>query len=161
MSKPVILCVDDQRDVLAAVVKDLAPFATLCEIVDCESTTEARTQLADLHGRGQPLAVIVSDHIMPDENGIDFLADLAHDTRYEAARRVLVTGLATQQDTIRAINQARIDRYIEKPWATKALVEAVKEALTLYVVHNGLDYMPLIEVLDQPTLYRLLAKKSK
>ena len=39
MEKINIICVDDQREVLSAVLKDLAPLADIFHIEDCEAFT--------------------------------------------------------------------------------------------------------------------------
>ena len=39
-----IICVDDQREVLSAVLQDLSPLADYFNIEDCESAIEARIE---------------------------------------------------------------------------------------------------------------------
>jgi len=129
MSKPNILCVDDQREVLAAVKRELTPFSAEYEIVECESASEADEVLSDLKNENQNLALIICDHIMPGENGVDFLAKIDASDNFPNTKKVLLTGLASHQDTIKAINEAHIDHYFEKPWDSDNFVSVIKKLL--------------------------------
>lgn len=129
MSKPAILCVDDQREVLSAIRRELQSLGTDYEIVECESAKEAEEVLNELNTTGQETKLIICDHIMPGENGIDFLARLNTDDRFRKLKRIVLTGLASQQDTIKAINKAKIDYYLEKPWDSAEFIAAVKTLL--------------------------------
>lgn len=129
MSKPVILCVDDQREVLSAVCREMNIFESDFEIIESESAREAEEVMNELNQNNQSIAVIICDHIMPGENGVDFLARLNQDNRFNSIRKILLTGLASQQDTIKAINEAKIDFYLEKPWDSEELVSVVKKLI--------------------------------
>jgi len=127
MSKANIICVDDQREVLSAIKKDLESFSDNFNIVDCESAGEADEVIEDLLNDGESIALIICDHIMPGENGIDFLAKINNSEKLKNVKKLLLTGLATQQDTIKAVNEAQIDYYLEKPWDSTEFVGAVKK----------------------------------
>ncbi len=127
MSKANIICVDDQREVLSAIKKDLESFSDKFSIVDCESAGEADEVIEDLLNDGESIALIICDHIMPGENGIDFLARVNGIDKLKDVKKLLLTGLATQQDTIKAINEAQINYYLEKPWDSTEFIEAVKK----------------------------------
>lgn len=154
MKKLNILCIDDQREILAALRKDLNFIIDYCEIIDCESAEEAFEVLDEMDAMGEEPALIICDHIMPGENGIDFLTEIYQDMRFTQHQTLLLTGLATHEDTITAINQAHVDRYIEKPWDKDHLIKSVQILLTFYLVRSGLDYEPYLFIMDQPTLYR-------
>lgn len=148
MSNLAILCVDDQREVLAALKKDLAFFEEACDIIDCESATEAWEQVQALKASGTPLFLVVCDHIMPGENGVDFLARLTRKEEFRNMKKILLTGLADQHDTIRAINEAHVDLYVEKPWESDNLIASIKELLTDYITITGIDPEPFHLYLD-------------
>jgi len=139
MTKLTILCIDDQREVLAALQKDLIFFESVCDIVECESASEAWEVIQDLQQENLQLFLVVCDHIMPGENGVDFLARLQQEEGMINTKKILLTGLADQQDTIKAINKARIDLYIEKPWDGDELISSIKDLLADYVKTNKLD----------------------
>lgn len=148
MHKLNILCVDDQREVLAALKKDLSFFQPIVTMNDAESASEAEEVVRELAEAGEPLFLVVCDHIMPGENGVDFLARMIHDGELGETHKILLTGLADQNDTIRAINNAKIDLYMEKPWDGDELIKAVKILLGKYVAEKKLDDPELAPYLD-------------
>ena len=113
MDKLNLICVDDQREVLRAVLQDLQSFDSWVNIEDCESADEAIELMDELDSDGQMIALVISDHVMPGKTGVELLASIANDTRYIHTRKVLLTGQATHNDTINAINLAGIDHYFE------------------------------------------------
>lgn len=150
MSKPVILCIDDQRDVLAALSKDLDHFALQFDVVEAESADEAQEVLDDLDATGQPVALIISDHVMPGGTGVDLLSKIAAGPRFQQTRKLLLTGLATHADTIRAINEAKIDQYIAKPWDVAELHAAVARLVTHFIFDAMPDdHRKYLDILDK------------
>lgn len=160
MSTINIICIDDQRDVLATIRKDLALFEDKFTIIDCESANEADEVLEELDHHGEYIALLICDHLMPEKNGVDFLIEVNQDERFAATKKLLLTGMATHKDTIEAINMADIDRYIEKPWDSEQLVQIVKELLTYFIIPTGIDYQEYLPYMDQPTVYKLLKQRT-
>jgi two-component system chemotaxis response regulator CheY len=160
MSKPSIICIDDQREILAALEKDLTPFKSCCDIYSCESADEARELLDEEDQQGKPIALLICDHLMARTNGVDFLIEVNEDPRFEQVKKLLLTGMATHKDTIEAINLANIDRYIEKPWDREELIGTVKTLLTQYLLSTGRDYQECLSLLDEKTLYKELRKRT-
>lgn len=161
MSKPVILCVDDQREVLAALTKDLEPLTTHFSLVDAESADEALEVLDDLEAGGTPIALIISDHVMPGVSGVDFLSRVASQGRFAKTRKLLLTGLATHEDTIRAINEGHIDNYTAKPWQPGALLASVKKLITDYIF-DALpdDYLSYKSLMDPDVMIKRLQRRG-
>ncbi len=156
MNNIYIICIEDQREVLNAIVEDLSDFEERFIIEECESAGEAEALLDDIEAAGDYLGLVVSDHVMPGKSGVEFLTELNEDARFQDAKKILLTGLATHQDTIHAINRAAIDRYIEKPWDSPTLIRYVRELLTHFIIEKGIDYQGYLDYLDQPTLFQLL-----
>jgi len=160
MQKPNIVCIDDQREVLATLKKDLEIFLNFFEIEYCESAEEAEEVIDEIDANGEHLALLICDHIMPATNGIDFLIEIDKDIRFSNTLKLLLTGLATQKETIIAINNANIDYYIEKPWEGEDLTKAVKHLATKYILASGIDYKGFLTILDQELLYKELRVKN-
>lgn len=156
MDKINIICIDDEREVLEAIVHDLDFFDDLFNIEECESASECLELLEELDAQQQDIALIISDHVMPEKSGVELLTEVALDSRFLGTKKLLLTGLATQADTIKAINDAKIDNFLEKVWDPDQLVHTVKVLLTAYIVEKGLDYEEYMGNLDAPTLYRLI-----
>ncbi|HEY7866919.1 MAG TPA: response regulator [Psychromonas sp.] len=160
MEKINIICVDDEREVLESVSRDLDYFSDMFNIEECESAFECLALLEELDAQQEYVALIISDHIMPEKSGVELLTEVAKDNRFIGTKKLLLTGLATQADTIQAINNAKLDNFLEKVWDPKELLQMVKELITEYIVEKGIDYEQYIEKLDAPTLYRLLKSQS-
>lgn len=154
MEKINIICVDDQREVLDAVVRDLQPLSEWFTIEECESADECLELLEELDDQGEHIALVISDHVMPGKSGVDMLSEIASDNRYRHTRKILLTGLASHQDTIHAINEAGVDRYFEKAWDAKELLKTCKSLVTKFVLDEGIDYQSMMGVLDVQTLYQ-------
>ncbi|GAL34013.1 putative chemotaxis protein CheY [Vibrio maritimus] len=121
MEKLNVICVDDQREVLSAVIQDLEPLSSWLNIEDCESGEEVLDLIEDLDAEGESIAVIVSDHVMPGMTGVELLTELSRDSRFKDTKKVLLTGQATHSDTITAINTAGVSHYFEKLGRLKSL----------------------------------------
>lgn len=160
MEKINIICVDDEREVLESVSRDLDYFSDMFNIEECESAFECLALLEELDAQQEYVALIISDHIMPEKSGVELLTEVTKDNRFIGTKKLLLTGLATQADTIQAINNAKLDNFLEKVWDPKELLQMVKELITEYIVEKGIDYEEYIEKLDAPTLYRLLKSQS-
>lgn len=156
MEKINIICVDDEREVLDSVVRDLDYFSDVFNIEECESAIECLELLEELDANQEYVAVLISDQVMPEKSGVELLTEVALDPRFLGTKKLLLTGLATQADTIKAINNAKLDHFLEKIWDPDELLQTVKELLTEYIVERGIDYQDYIDKLDAPTLYRLL-----
>ncbi|HHX8287819.1 TPA: response regulator [Vibrio diabolicus] len=156
MEKLNVICVDDQREVLSAVLQDLEPLHQWLNIEDCESAGEVLELMDELDAEGEMIALIISDHVMPGKTGVELLTEVSQDSRFVRTRKVLLTGQATHTDTINAINSAGIDRYFEKPWQASQLIECVRNLVTQYIFDKGLDYTQYHEHLDQSVVFERL-----
>ena len=153
-----IICIDDEREVLDAVVQDLQLFSSLFNIEECESADECMELLEELDADESPVALIISDHVMPGTSGIELLTNIQEDGRFSGIKKILLTGLATQADTIYAINHAKLNNYLEKVWSKDKLVQMVKELLTEFIIEQDFAYEEYHEIIDSATLYRLVKK---
>jgi len=160
MEKINIICVDDEREVLDAVVRDLDYLSDMFNIEACESAFECLDLLEEFDAQQEYVAVIISDQVMPGKTGVELLTEVELDNRFLGTKKLLLTGLATQEDTIKAINNAKLDSFLEKVWDPEELLQTVKELLTEYIIEKGIDYEKYLDRLDAPTLYRLLKHKA-
>ncbi len=137
MEKLYIICVDDQREVLHNITRDLRILNDWTVIEECESAMEAQELLEDLTTDGLPVALVICDHIMPEISGVEFLSSLEIKNYPPHLKKILLTGQASHKDTIDAINRAHIDYYIEKPWNSEILQDICRKLLTEYLFDTG------------------------
>jgi thioredoxin reductase (NADPH) len=113
--KPILLTVDDDPGVSRAVARDLRrQYGEAYRVVRTESGPQALETLRELKLRGDPVAVLLADHRMPDMSGLEFLEE-AMDL-FPHARRALLTAYADTDAAIEAINVVDLDHYLLKPW---------------------------------------------
>ena len=143
-----LLVIEDEPVVRDAYERDLESFADVVRIEPAEDIPDAREVLAEIDADEDLLALVLADHRLPGESGVDFLVELAGTQEYASVRTVLVTGQAGHEDTIRAVNEAGLDHYVAKPWSAQELVDVVREQLTEYVLENDLDPLPHLKALD-------------
>lgn len=115
MNKPVLLVVDDDAQVLAAVRRDLrSRYRENYTVMGASSGEEALNAMRELKSRGDALAMIISDQRMPGMMGSELLAKSR--AIYPVARRVLLTAYSDIDAAVKAINDAHLDHYLSKPW---------------------------------------------
>lgn len=113
--RPVILAVDDEPAVLAAVARDLRRgFGERFRIMRTSSGAEALDTLAQIRARGEQVALLVADQRMPGMEGTEYLAKARQ--LVPDAKRVLLTAYADTEAAIAAINEVALDYYLMKPW---------------------------------------------
>jgi thioredoxin reductase (NADPH) len=115
LNKPVLLVVDDDPQVLAAVRRDLrSRYREQYTVMSAASGQEALAAARELKSRGDSLAMIISDQRMPGMLGSEVLAKSRE--VYPLARRVLLTAYSDIEAAVKAINEAHLDYYLSKPW---------------------------------------------
>jgi len=160
MDKLYIIAVDDQEQVLRALEDDLGEFLSHMEVETCTSGSEVLELIEEIDGQGDHLAVVVSDHVMPGMTGVELLSAIKEDGRFAATQKLLLTGLASHQDTIDAINQASLDMYVPKPWNREDLKNKIKTLLTKFLIARRLPHEGYRPILDQETLYAELRNRT-
>jgi thioredoxin reductase (NADPH) len=115
MAKPVLLTIDDDPEVLRAVERDLRKrYSDRYRVMRADSGGTALQTLQTLKKRNEPVSLLLADQRMPEMSGVEFLNKAI--AIYPDARRVLLTAYADTDAAIQAINQARIQHYLLKPW---------------------------------------------
>ena len=92
---------------------------------------------------------------------MDFLVDMANHPHLHQTRKVLVTGQADLDDTVRAINDAQLDHYIAKPWSAEELMSAARTQLTDYVEACGLSPIAYMKILDEQRALDLVSTMGR
>jgi len=115
MAKPVIMTVDDDPEVLQAVARDLRrAYGDRFRVIRADSGTSALEVVQQLKLRNEPVALFLVDQRMPQMSGVEFLEKEME--LFPEAKRALLTAYADTDAAIRAINTAKIDYYLMKPW---------------------------------------------
>ncbi len=148
-----ILCIEDEPEVLDAVVKDLEKLEVQFPIETATTAEEAREVTHQLLEDGNKIGLILCDHILPGENGVELLIELHHDDRTRSSRKVLLTGQAEPHDTVKALNEARLHHYIAKPWSKDELLEVSTGLLTDFVIDEEENVLPYMKTLNAGKIF--------
>ena len=116
-----ILIVDDER-IVTDTLRGYLEFETEYTIYTFQSPREA---LKMLHER--PVDVVISDYLMPEMNGLDFLSEVKR--IYPDVPRIILTAYADKENAIRAINEVGLFQYVEKPWENEQFELVIRNAL--------------------------------
>jgi thioredoxin reductase (NADPH) len=115
VKKPAILLVDDDPQVLAALRRDLrSRYRESYTVLSAASGPEALSTMKELKSRGDALALLLSDQRMPGMLGNEVLARSIE--TYPNAKRVMLTAYSDIDAVVKAINEAKLDHYLSKPW---------------------------------------------
>ncbi len=131
MSKPIIICVDDEPAVLDSLRRELSEeFEDGCELETAMGGVETLELVEDLLAEHCDIALVIADYLMPDLKGDEVLRCI-HE-RSPKTLSIMLTGQAGIDGITNAINTAQLYRYIAKPWQTSDLRLTVREAINSY-----------------------------
>lgn len=131
-SKPAVVLVDDEE----LVITSLTALLRLETDYDVFGFTDPVKALQ--HVEANRVDLTISDYLMPGINGVELLTRARQ--KQPEASRVLLTGHADKQSAIRAINEAGLFQYLEKPWENEQL---------LLVARSGVERCGLFRELSQ------------
>jgi EAL domain-containing protein (putative c-di-GMP-specific phosphodiesterase class I) len=116
-----VLFVDDEPQMTTALRRVLSsePF----DVAAANTVADAFTLMAE-----QEFDIVVSDELMPDMNGSEFLRQVRTEHPYTV--RILLTGKASLDTAIQAVNRAGIFRFLQKPCSAQDLIESLRDAVT-------------------------------
>ena len=115
-----ILCVDDEPDVLEGLRRTLRrePYRLLTATSAAEALHTIAVETVD---------VIVSDIDMPGTNGLELVARIRRE--HPEIVRLLLTGDASLEAALNAINQGEVHRFLTKPWDKGQLRRTLHDAI--------------------------------
>lgn len=127
-----IVLVDDEEIVL----KSLSSFLSLETDYLIKTFDSARDAIHFI--KENEIDIVISDYLMPEMNGIEFLAKV-REIKPEVPR-IILTGYADKENAIKAINEVGLYQYIEKPWDNDDI---------LIIIRNGLEKKKLMAKLNE------------
>ncbi|MCH9650490.1 MAG: response regulator [Deltaproteobacteria bacterium] len=125
---PVVLFVDDEKHVVESLRDALRrmPFLIL-------TATSGDGALKIL--QATKVDVVVSDERMPIMSGTELLAKVRE--LYPDSVRIVLTGHATLEAAVRAINEGEVYRFLAKPCRAMDLAQTIQEGLRLKRLARG------------------------
>lgn len=128
MSKPIILCVDDEKIILESLRGQLRKaFKDAYSYEVAQDADEALELINELNESERLIVIIVSDWLMPGMRGDEFLIKVHQ--QFPNITKIMLTGQADEAAIERAQTQANLYRCLHKPWSKEELVETIESAL--------------------------------
>ncbi len=128
--KKVILCVDDEKIILSSLKSQFKNhFGNQYQYELAENAEEAMELLDDLIAEGAKVIIIVSDWLMPDIKGDEFLIEVHN--KYPQIIKIMLTGQANIDAIENAVKNANLYKCIEKPWNEEAFMQLIQSGLDL------------------------------
>ncbi len=138
MTKPVILCVDDDKMILEVLKEQLIKrFGDEYKIETAERGEEALELFKKLLEEEIEVPVVIADCIMPEMKGDELLKQIY--LLEPKVIKIMLTGQANKEEVINAVNHANLYHYIAKPWETEALILTVSEGIKSYFRDQQLE----------------------
>ncbi len=144
-TKGYIICVDDEKTVLDTLQEQLTgSFSSTHDVLTANSGEEALELLATLTKEGETVDLVITDQVMPKMKGDELLKVIQE--RYPDTMKILLTGQAGLDATIKAINYGGLNRFVEKPWNKEDLVNDIQALINKF--RENLENQRLIARLE-------------
>lgn len=126
--KKAILCIDDERMVLESLKGQLRKnFGSEYQYEFAESAEEGFEIIDELVGNGTQLLIIVSDWLMPNIKGDEFLIEVHK--KFPRIVKVLLSGQVADEAISNAQEHANLHSFLPKPWDESELVSIIRTGL--------------------------------
>ena len=152
---PKVLCVDDELGILDSLDRTLR---RRFNVILANDTIDA----FNLIEQNSDIAVVISDHILGSDRGVDFLSKVKK--LLPTSSRVLLSGQIDMRSMEEAINEAKVHKFIMKPWENDQLLLHIVEAYKnhrILVEKERLQTLAITDPITQLTNHRFFQEKLR
>jgi FixJ family two-component response regulator len=147
---PRILIVDDEEAILETMT---FTFMDVYEVITSDDAAKALSLMDEY----APVSVVITDQRMPGMTGVELLEQVY--ARHPETVRIMLTGFADSEATIKAINEGHVYAYINKPWEPDELKQVVKRAVEHHALtvenHRLVDDLTSVNSIMEAVMDRL------
>jgi CheY-like chemotaxis protein len=135
----VILLVDDDTFILEVLRIQLERILPENVVVERAShPMEAMQLLQEWKEAGmKELALIVSDYLMPEMLGSEFLS--AANQLFPKTKKMMLTGQAEIENVVKVLQEMSLFRFVSKPWEPQLMNKAVLDAVAEFEYYYQLE----------------------
>lgn len=156
-SEAKVLIVDDEDGIRSILRRVLLRSGVASHLIREAPNAEAALEIL----AGEQFNIILSDYRMGAKTGVELLTWVYQNS--PSTVRVLMTGYNEEAIAVEAINSARVDAYVKKPWDNAKLADTVQELLRLQranqqkeaAVQRGIELSTRTKASDKGTIRRL------
>ena len=156
-----ILVIEDEPEVLDSIIRDITEFEEYFNLEMADTAEEAEALIEEIVAEDGKIGLVLCDHVLPGKNGVELLVEMQNEEKTKLTRKVLITGQAGLDETVKAVNEADLKHYIAKPWQKEELVDITRNLLTDYVIENVKDPLPYMKILDSERIAESLRTGRK
>jgi DNA-binding NtrC family response regulator len=128
MSRPVVLCVDDEKIILDSLSNQIRNyFGNRADVEQSLSVDDAMELIAELHDEGVEIRLVISDWLMHPTKGDVFLKEVQN--LYPDIKLVMLSGQAELEAIDRVKRLPSLLAFVNKPWEKEHLMGLVGQAL--------------------------------
>jgi YesN/AraC family two-component response regulator len=114
-NKLTILIIDDEKTVLDSLVNQLKnAYGFNFSYETASSVDEAWEIVNELTSENRPIALVISDWLMPKTKGDQFLIELY--AAHPQIKQIMLSGYADEESVQKAFDYARMKAFVPKPW---------------------------------------------
>lgn len=140
MSKPQLLCIDDDPQINSALARDLRDLFDVYCVPDFD---EAKKIMSE------NFSIVICDFHLDDTNGAVVLDWIRK--KFPSSMRILLTGMASNDELEQLISEGIIHKFIFKPWETDTLRLNMLEALSIRKLLSERDRFKELSITDPIT----------
>jgi CheY-like chemotaxis protein len=111
------------KNVLSAAYKDEFLYATALSAVD------ALKDIEKLYSTGVEVALIISDWLMPEMKGDEFILKIHED--HPEIKTIMISGYASPQVIENICEKLKLSAFITKPWDVNVLISEINKCLNI------------------------------
>ena len=131
MSKPAILCIDDEKIILDSLRTQIrTEFHGKYLTEFAESPEEAFEVLEELNESNINVLVVISDWLMPEMRGDEFLVKVHK--KFPNTVKIMLTGHVEETAIENAKENANLYACLSKPWSKDDLINTIKNGIIAF-----------------------------
>lgn len=126
--KKAILFVDDEILVLQTLKAQVKKkFGNQFQYEIATDAEEAWEVIRELSKEEVDLILIISDWLMPEKNGDEFLREV-HE-KFPNIKKIIISGQCDERQIEALFQEIKLFRFIRKPWDEEEIIQTVQESL--------------------------------
>ncbi|WP_108977144.1 response regulator [Leptospira ryugenii] len=123
-----ILFVDDEQIILMSLKSQLKKhFGNDYRYETAQNTEEAWSIIDELAEEGITILIIISDWLMPNQRGDEFLRDVHK--KYPAIKKIIISGHIDENSLNKLKAEVNLHSFLNKPWSESDLIKKVEDAI--------------------------------
>ncbi|BDA79978.1 response regulator [Leptospira kobayashii] len=127
MSKA-ILFVDDEQIILMSLKSQLKKhFGNEYRYETAQNTEEAWSIIEELVEEGIYILIIISDWLMPNQRGDEFLRDVHK--KHPEIKKIIISGHIDENSLNKLKGEVNLHSFLNKPWSETDLIKKVEDAI--------------------------------